>query len=75
MSIWEIGQIKPKTQNKLNCYVALNHGYKLADYLLTVRDTQQRWILTKHRVHRLAIGQRTIEEVRATRRRKSMVTA
>ena len=46
-----------KTQNKLNHYLALNHEYKLAEYLFTVRDTKQRQILTKYRLsdHSLAI--------------------
>ncbi len=44
-----------KTQNKLHCYLALNH--ELAEYLFTVRDTKQRQILTKSRLsdHSLAI--------------------
>ncbi len=39
-----------KTQNKPHCYLALNHEYKLSEYLLTVRDTKQRQILTKSRL-------------------------
>lgn len=39
-----------KTQHKLNCYLALNHEYKLAEYLFTVRDPKQRQILTKSRL-------------------------
>ncbi|KAF7665457.1 hypothetical protein LDENG_00143140 [Lucifuga dentata] len=46
-----------KNQNRLNCYLALNHQYKLAEYLFTVRNTKQRQILTKYRLsdHSLAI--------------------
>ncbi len=46
-----------KTQNKLTCYLALNHQHIFAEYLLTVRDPKQRQILTKYRLsdHSLAI--------------------
>ena len=46
-----------KTQSRLNCYLALNREYKLAEYLHSVRDTKQRRILTKYRLsdHQLAI--------------------
>uniref|UniRef100_A0A0E9X4H4 Uncharacterized protein n=1 Tax=Anguilla anguilla TaxID=7936 RepID=A0A0E9X4H4_ANGAN len=46
-----------KTQNKLNCYLALNREYNLAEYHFSVRDTKQRQILTKYRLsdHTLAI--------------------
>ncbi|KAG5841106.1 hypothetical protein ANANG_G00196080 [Anguilla anguilla] len=35
-----------QSQNKLNCYRALNRKYTLAEYLFSVRDTKQRRILT-----------------------------
>ena len=46
-----------KTQNKLNCYRALNRNYELAKYLYTVKNVKQRQILTKYRIsdHSLAI--------------------
>ena len=52
-----IVDINPKTQSRLNCYLTLNREYKLAEYLLSVRDTKQRWILTKYRLsdHQLAV--------------------
>ena len=45
------------TQSKLKCYQALKTEYELEEYLLTVRDTKQRQILTKYRLsdHSLAI--------------------
>jgi transposase len=48
---------KTKSQNRLNCYLALNREYELADYLYSVSDTKQRQILTKYRLsdHQLAI--------------------
>ncbi|KAJ8268684.1 hypothetical protein COCON_G00138560, partial [Conger conger] len=39
-----------KTQNKLTCYLALKREYKLAEYLVTVRDMKQRRLLTKYRL-------------------------
>ena len=39
-----------KSQSRLNCYLALNREYKLAEYLQSVRDTKQRRILTNHRL-------------------------
>ncbi|KAI4885658.1 hypothetical protein NFI96_003646 [Prochilodus magdalenae] len=46
-----------QTQSKLECYRALKTQYGLEEYLLTVRDTKQRQILTKYRLsdHSLAI--------------------
>ena len=46
-----------QSQNKLNCYRALNREYTEAEYLFSVRDTKQRRILTKYRLsdHTLAI--------------------
>ena len=46
-----------QSQNKLNCYWALNREYTQAEYLFSVRDTKQRRILTKYKLsdHTLAI--------------------
>ena len=46
-----------KSQSRLECYLALERDYKLAEYLSTVRDRKQRQILTKYRLsdHQLAI--------------------
>ena len=38
------------TQSKLKCYQALKTEYELEENLLTVRDTEQRQILTKYRL-------------------------
>ena len=46
-----------KRQNKLQCYLALNREYTVADYLSTVTDTRQRKTMTRYRLsnHNLAI--------------------
>ncbi|KAI4894756.1 hypothetical protein NFI96_009065 [Prochilodus magdalenae] len=46
-----------QSQTKLNCFLALKQEYRLAGYLLTVRDMKQRRILTKYRLsdHSLAL--------------------
>ena len=46
-----------KSQSRLECYLALNRDYQLAEYLSTVRDRKQRQILTRYRLsdHQLAI--------------------
>ena len=46
-----------KNQNKLQCYLALNRKYTLADYLSTVTNTKHRKTLTRYRLsnHSLAI--------------------
>ncbi|KAI4904413.1 hypothetical protein NFI96_007497 [Prochilodus magdalenae] len=48
---------KTRQQHKLSCYRTLRQGYTLAPYLLSVRDSQQRHVLTKYRLsdHSLAI--------------------
>ncbi len=44
-------------QSRMNSYVTLKREYELAEYLVSVRDTKQRQILTKYRLsdHRLAV--------------------
>ena len=46
-----------QSQTKLNCFLDLKQEYRLAGYLLTVRDMKQRRILTKYRLsdHSLAL--------------------
>ena len=46
-----------KTQSKLNCYLALNRQYTVAEYLSTVTDNKVRKTLTMYRLseHSLAI--------------------
>ena len=46
-----------KTQSKLDCYLALNREYTLADYLTTISDQKLRKSLTMYRLsdHSLAI--------------------
>ena len=48
---------KTKSQSRLDCYLALKTKYTFAKYLSTVRDRNQRQILTKYRLsdHKLAI--------------------
>ncbi|XP_037402655.1 T-lymphocyte activation antigen CD80-like [Pygocentrus nattereri] len=50
--VWNVSQIV-----RLTCFLTLKHEYALATYLLTVRDTKQRQILTKYRLsdHSLAV--------------------
>lgn len=45
------------SQSRMNFYLTLNREYKLAEYLLSVRDAKQRQILTKYRLsdHTLAV--------------------
>ncbi|MGH0166873.1 UNVERIFIED_CONTAM: hypothetical protein FKN15_061663 [Acipenser sinensis] len=43
-----------KMQNKLECCWALNRKYTLAEYLVRVKDTKQRQILTKYRKETMA---------------------
>jgi hypothetical protein len=38
ITIWHTGNNHPKKQSKLQCYLALNRGYTVADYLTTVTD-------------------------------------
>ena len=46
-----------KNQNKLECYLALNREYTVAEYLTTETDTKLRKALTMYRLseHSLAI--------------------
>ncbi len=46
-----------KDQSRLQCYLKLNREYRLADYLVSVRNITHRHLLTKYRLsdHQLAI--------------------
>ena len=45
-----------KRQNKLQCYVALNREYTVANYLSTVSDAKQRETLPRYRLSSLQPG-------------------
>lgn len=44
-------------QSRLKCYLTFNGGYQFAEYLLSLKNTKQRRILTKYRLtdHQLAL--------------------
>ena len=54
MTHWET---QTQTQSKLECYLALNRKYTVAEYLTTVKNNKMRKTLTKYRLseHSLAI--------------------
>ena len=56
-NISPIGKTPQKNQSKLQCYLALNRQYMVADYLTTVTDRKLRKTLTRYRLseHSLAI--------------------
>ena len=61
-----------KSQSRLECYLALNRDYELAEYLSTVRDLKQRQILTRYRLsdHKLTI--QTGRHKKSTKRKQNM---